>query len=91
MAQVHDHVLECEPRAVVRVRVRGSVIRIRIHETAIRIRIVVRTEHSPAEDTLPFFGSPLPRTACKYYFVSAVLSGATWESEQPPLTRGLSL
>lgn len=47
--------LECEPRAVVRVRVRRNVVRVRINETAIRIRVVVRTTDNTAPwDTLPF-------------------------------------
>ena len=35
----------CEPRTVVRVRVRRIVIRIRVSDPAIRIRIVVRPQH----------------------------------------------
>lgn len=45
----HYSYADCEPGAVVRVRVRGNVVRIRIDETAIRIRIVVRA----ANDTAP--------------------------------------
>ncbi len=44
--------LECEPRAVVRVRVRRNVVRVRVNETAIRIRIVVRTANDTAPGTL---------------------------------------
>lgn len=39
---------ECEPRAVVRVRVRRSVIRVRINETVVRIRIVTATTNDTA-------------------------------------------
>lgn len=38
----------CEPRAVIRVRVRRCVVRVRIHETAIRIRVVVRATDTTA-------------------------------------------
>ena len=41
------HVDLAEPRAVVRVRVRGGVVRVRISDTCVRIRIVVRPpEHT---------------------------------------------
>ena len=42
---------KCEPRAVVRVRVRRNVIRIRVNETAIRIRVVTRTTNDTAPGT----------------------------------------
>jgi len=44
--------LECEPGAVVRVRIRGNVVRVRVNETAIRIRVVVRTANDTAPGTL---------------------------------------
>ena len=43
---------KCEPRAVVRVRVRGNVVRVRVNETAIRIRVVVSTTNNTAPGTL---------------------------------------
>lgn len=47
--------LECEPRAVVRVRVRRNVVRVRVNEAAIRIRIVVRTANDTAPGTRYLF------------------------------------
>ena len=40
--------IECEPRPVVRARVRRSVARVRINETVIRTRIVTATTNDPA-------------------------------------------
>lgn len=49
--------LKCEPRAVVRVRVRRCVIRVRINETVVRIRIVTATTNATAMETLYLFCS----------------------------------
>lgn len=46
---------KCEPRAVVRVRVRGNVVRVRVNETAIRIRVVRGTTDNTAPGTLYLF------------------------------------
>jgi hypothetical protein len=48
---------QCEPRAVIRIRVRRSVIRVRVDETAIRVRIVVRPTDAPAMEGSTFFES----------------------------------
>lgn len=64
--------LECEPRAVVRVRVRRNVVRIRINETAIRIRVVVSTTNHTAPGTL-------------YLFVLAFAERETWERGYFPM------
>ena len=46
---------DCEPRTVVRVRVRRCVIRVRINETVVRIRIVTTTTNDTAMETLYLF------------------------------------
>ena len=73
----------CEPRPVVRVRVRGGVVRIRVGETAVRIRIVVRTTNHAADETFhpipkreaggPPFGNPLrlPLSVFPHYSASS--------------------
>lgn len=38
----------CEPRAVIRIRVRGCVVRVRIDETAIRVGVVIRATNDTA-------------------------------------------
>lgn len=72
---------DCEPRAVVRVRVRRCVIRVRINETVVRIRIVTATTNHTAMETLYLLQSY--RLRLNFYFISRrPLPGGNRESEQ---------
>ena len=82
---------DCEPRTVVRIRVRRCVIRVRINETVVRIRIVTTTTNDTAMETLYLFCS---LTDCRLYFslanLAALCRAVTGKSEQTPI-QGLSL
>ena len=73
-----EMLFECEPRTVVRVRVRRSVIRIRIDETAIRIRIVVGTTNDTAVRHSTFL---IPAAALQLAAIYPFSSSDFWDGE----------
>ncbi len=68
----HFFIYDCEPRTVVRVRIRGIVVRIRVNETAIRIRTVVRPQHHTRAMPASAFLLSLPPLGWRAASVSSV-------------------
>lgn len=66
-------IYDCEPRTVVRVRIRGIVVRIRVNETAIRIRTVVRPQHHTRAMPASAFLLSLPPLGWRAASVSSVI------------------
>lgn len=66
-------IYDCEPRTVVRVRIRGIVVRIRVNETAIRIRTVVRPQHHTRAMPASAFLLSLPPLGWRAASVSSVV------------------
>ena len=64
--------IDCEPRTVVRVRVRRSVIRVRIDETVVRIRIVTTTTKDTAKRHSTFLQSYRLRLYFHFIFTYAL-------------------
>lgn len=69
----HIFFYDCEPRTVVRVRIRGIVVRIRVNETAIRIRTVVRPQHHTRAMPASAFLLSLPPLGWRAASISSVV------------------